>query len=180
MAASRSEWMVGISGQPSVLGFRRQKVGKAPDQAESTADTCGWRLLGTPCSSWSGRVQINQSAHPLNVQKLKVLRDSAICSDVLDSHTQSSTNTTMSHWLCWCDTASKGRAKCILWHILTDFLCTEPNWKGVSANRDKERKSLEGNQLCSCVQKCTEVYKTVQCKRSAQIVTFCLGKDHVS
>ena len=79
--------MVGISGQPSVLGFRRQKVGKAPDQAESTADTCGWRLLGTPCSSWSGRVQINQSAHPLNVQKLKVLRDSAISSDVLDSHT---------------------------------------------------------------------------------------------
>ena len=45
-----------------------------------------WRLLGTPCSSWSGRVQINQSAHPLNVQKLKVLRDSAISSDVLDSH----------------------------------------------------------------------------------------------
>ena len=59
-----------------------------------------WRLLGTPCSSWSGRVQINQSAHPLNVQKLKVLRDSAISSDVLDSHTrltQSSTNTTMPH-----------------------------------------------------------------------------------
>ena len=37
-----------------------------------------WRLLKTPCSSWSGRVQINQSAHPLNVQELKALRDSAI------------------------------------------------------------------------------------------------------
>ena len=56
--------MVGISGQPSVLGFRRQKVGKASDQAESTADTCGGNtvfIVVGACSDKSERSSIKRA-----------------------------------------------------------------------------------------------------------------------